>query len=118
LLFWLGSIEFETPRGRFLLTGTSDVHGSRRRTATDEEVAQVWTFVKVQLLTATYDELFPLYELYQELTSDPFNGRSGEPHLTEVLSAIGFGLRTKQLHLQFEPPFDPLPELEWEPASA
>ena len=115
MLFWLGSIEFETPRGRFFLTGTSKIWRSRRRPATKEEAAQVWTFLETRLKTASSNELRPLFELYQELTSEPFNGPSGEPHVSCVLDAVKSALWSKQLHFEIEAPYDPLPELEWEP---
>ena len=115
MLFWLGHIDFETPWGLFILTGASKVHRSRRRLATKEEAAQVWSFLEMQLKTASSYELRPLYELYEELTSDPFNGPSGEPHVSSVLDAIKSALWSKQLHFETVAPFDPLPEPEWEP---
>ncbi len=115
MLFWLGSIEFETPHGRFILTGAPEIPRGRRRPATKEEAAQVWPFLERRLRTALYYELLPLYELYQELTSEPFNGPSGAPHASSVLDAFASALWSKQLHFETEAPFDPLPELEWEP---
>jgi hypothetical protein len=115
LLFWLGSVEFETPFGLFVLTSSPTVHLNRRRLATDEEVKQVWTFLEWNLTYAAPHELRPLYELYTELTSDLVNGPNDEPHLSEVLHAIDIALWTKQLYFHFVEPFDPLPEIEWEP---
>ncbi len=63
LLFWLGSIEFETPRGRFILTGAPEIPRGRRRPATKGEAAQVWSYLEWRLKTASYNELRPLYEL-------------------------------------------------------
>jgi outer membrane protein OmpA-like peptidoglycan-associated protein len=115
LLFWLGSIEFDTPRGRFILTGSREVHGSRRRRVTQEEAAEAWRFLERHLMTASYAERQPLYELYQELTSERFNGYGAEPHPSDVIHAIEFALWSKQLHLEFQEPFGPLQEPEWEP---
>jgi hypothetical protein len=115
LLFWLGSIEVETPRGRFVLSGAFTSHGIRRRRATDEEAASVWRFLETHLSRASYHELRPWYELYEELTSEPYYGPHGEPHLASVLDAVSFALWSKKLHFHVVEPFDPLPELEWEP---
>lgn len=115
MLFWLGSIEFETPWGRFILTSALKDCGGRRRPATEEEAAQVWDFLETRLKTAPSSELRPLYELYQELTSEPFNGPSGEPHVSCVLDAVENALWSKQLHFEVEEPFGPLRELEWKP---
>jgi outer membrane protein OmpA-like peptidoglycan-associated protein len=115
LLFWLGSIEFDTPRGRFILTASREVHSSRCRRATDDEAAQAWRFLERHLMTASYHELRPFYELHQELTSEPFGGHNGDPHPSDVIHAIESALWSKRLHLEFQEPFGPLQEPEWEP---
>ena len=115
MLFWLGSIEFETSRGRFILSGAPEIYGNRRRLATKEEAAQVWSFLERRLMAASSYELRPLYELYQVLTSEPFNGPTGEPHVSCVIDAVRSALWSKQLHFETEEPFGALPELEWEP---
>jgi hypothetical protein len=66
-------------------------------------------------MTASYHELQPVYELYQELTSERFNGYGAEPHPSDVVHAIEFALWSKRLHLEFQEPFGPLQEPEWEP---
>jgi len=100
---------------RFILTGAREVQGGERRTATEEEAAQVWTFLETRLKFASSNALRPLFELYHDLTSEPFNDKSDEPHLTSVLHAVQTALWSNQLHFEVEAPFDALPELEWEP---
>jgi hypothetical protein len=89
--------------------------GLRRRLATQEEAAQVWPYVERQLKSAAPHELRPLYELYQELTSESFYGPHGEPYVSLVLDAIRVALWSNKLHFEFQAPFDPLLEPEWEP---
>jgi hypothetical protein len=119
LLFWLGSIEFETPWGLFILTADSVIRLPRRRRATKEEAAQVWRSLETRLMYASQDELLPWYKLYSELTSERFYGHGyrpgSEPHVSKLLRTIKFALWSEQLHLEFQEPYDPLPELEWEP---
>lgn len=118
MLFWLGSIEFNTPWGTCFLTGDSTVRLTTLcRRATEEEAAQIWPFIKTRLVseTASYDELQPLYELYRKLTSEPLDWRYREPTVSLVLHAIESALRFKQLFFEIQKPFDPLPEPEWEP---
>lgn len=116
MLFWLGSYEFDTPWGRFILTSALNACWGRRRAATKEEAAQVWSSLEMRLWTASYDELLPLYELYEALTSEPHDGTHCPPHRSLVLDAIRHALWAKQLQLQFEAAFGPPPEPEeWEP---
>ena len=119
MLFWLGTIELETPTGRFILTADSVIRLPRRRRATKEEAAQIWPALEARLMYASYDELLPWYELYWELTSERFygygHGPGSEPRVSNLLRTIEFALRSEQLHLERQEPFDPLPELEWEP---
>jgi len=115
VLFWLGSIEIETPRGRFILTGASAFCGSGHRPATAEEAAELRAFLEWHLTTASQSELERWYELYQELTSEPSYGYGREPHPSSVVSAIDTALWSKQLVFHAEEPFGPLLEPEWEP---